>query len=93
MLTIVTEGGVARVVVGLRHPLQHLRSEAIRALQAAGVQVDVLREARCAAAPADEDATYAACLAANEVRQQQHTQQLQQACTCTHRAHQHHMCT
>lgn len=62
-----TAGGVSRVVVGLRHPLNHLRSEAILALQAAGVHVDVLRESRCDASLADQEATYAACLAANEV--------------------------
>lgn len=60
---------MARVVVGLRHPLRHLRSEAIGALQDAGVQVDVLGEARCSAPSSEEDATYAACLTANEVRQ------------------------
>ena len=34
--------GVGRVVVGLRHPLSHLRGKAIRALREAGVAVDVL---------------------------------------------------
>ena len=34
--------GVGRVVVGLRHPLSHLRGKAIRALREAGVAVDVM---------------------------------------------------
>ncbi|GLC48449.1 hypothetical protein PLESTB_000099000 [Pleodorina starrii] len=37
-------GGVSRVVVGLRHPLRHLRSRAIGMLRAAGVRVDVLAD-------------------------------------------------
>jgi diaminohydroxyphosphoribosylaminopyrimidine deaminase/5-amino-6-(5-phosphoribosylamino)uracil reductase len=36
--------GVARVVVGLRHPLPHLRGRAVAALRRAGVRVDVLGE-------------------------------------------------
>ena len=34
--------GVARVVVGLPHPVPHFRGQAVRALRAAGIQVDVL---------------------------------------------------
>ncbi|GIL89012.1 hypothetical protein Vretimale_16283 [Volvox reticuliferus] len=37
-------GGVSRAVVGLRHPLRHLRSRAITMLRAAGVTVDVLAD-------------------------------------------------
>ncbi|KAK9138624.1 hypothetical protein Sjap_009218 [Stephania japonica] len=36
--------GVSRVVVGIRHPLQHLRGKAIQALRSEGLQVDVLGE-------------------------------------------------
>ncbi len=63
-----TDGQVARVVVGIRHPLPHLRNESITALQAAGILVDVLREVPCVAGVegAEEDA-YKACLMANEV--------------------------
>ena len=57
--------GVARVVVGLRHPLPHLRGAAIAALRAGGVAVAVLGEAPCSAPPADADAALDACLAAN----------------------------
>lgn len=35
---------MSRVVVGIRHPLQHLRGKAIRALRSEGLQVDVLGE-------------------------------------------------
>ncbi|XP_020243908.1 riboflavin biosynthesis protein PYRR, chloroplastic isoform X1 [Asparagus officinalis] len=38
------QAGISRVVVGMRHPLQHLRGEAIRSLRSEGVQVDVLGE-------------------------------------------------
>ncbi|XP_022149979.1 riboflavin biosynthesis protein PYRR, chloroplastic-like [Momordica charantia] len=36
--------GIKRVVFGIRHPLQHLRGNAVRALRSQGVQVDVLGE-------------------------------------------------
>ena len=36
------QAGVARVVVGLRHPLPHLRGVAVGDLRAAGLEVDVL---------------------------------------------------
>ncbi|KAF8061418.1 hypothetical protein HT031_004509 [Scenedesmus sp. PABB004] len=60
--------GVARVVVGLRHPLAHLRNKAVRAYAAAGLAVDVLGEAPLGggAAPGAADAALARCLAANE---------------------------
>lgn len=69
-------GGVARVVVGLRHPLRHLRGGGVAALRAAGVAVDVLGEpGGGGAAPAGGaadllavDAALQACLQVNEVR-------------------------
>lgn len=38
------KAGISRVVVGIRHPLQHLRGKAIQSLRAEGLQVDVLGE-------------------------------------------------
>ncbi|KAG4922522.1 hypothetical protein JHK84_051365 [Glycine max] len=38
------QGGVKRVVVGMRHPLQHLRGNAVRALRNQGLHVDLLGE-------------------------------------------------
>ncbi|KAF7142587.1 hypothetical protein RHSIM_Rhsim05G0170800 [Rhododendron simsii] len=38
------QAGINRVVVGIRHPLQHLRGNAIRALRSEELQVDVLGE-------------------------------------------------
>ncbi|XP_077226116.1 cytidine/deoxycytidylate deaminase family protein isoform X2 [Tasmannia lanceolata] len=38
------KAGISRVVVGLRHPLRHLRGNAIRTLRRERVQVDVLGE-------------------------------------------------
>ncbi|KAJ1279089.1 hypothetical protein BS78_04G128800 [Paspalum vaginatum] len=38
------QAGIARVVVGLRHPLKHLRGKAIQALRGEGIQVDVVGE-------------------------------------------------
>lgn len=38
------QAGISRVVVGIRHPLQHLRGNAIRALRSEQLQVDVLGE-------------------------------------------------
>ncbi|KAF4360218.1 hypothetical protein F8388_016750 [Cannabis sativa] len=43
-VSALVEAGIARVVVGIRHPLQHLRGNAVRALRGQGVQVDVLGE-------------------------------------------------
>lgn len=57
---------LARVVVGMRHPLPHLRGAAVAQLRAAGLRVDVLGEARCAAPAEDADAALDACLAANQ---------------------------
>ncbi|KAL6634345.1 hypothetical protein ACP70R_027016 [Stipagrostis hirtigluma subsp. patula] len=38
------QAGITRVVVGLRHPLKHLRGKAIQALRSQGIQVDVVGE-------------------------------------------------
>ncbi|CAH9077118.1 unnamed protein product [Cuscuta epithymum] len=38
------QAGIARVVIGIRHPLQHLRGNAIHALRSQGLQVDVIGE-------------------------------------------------
>ncbi|CAI8613276.1 unnamed protein product [Vicia faba] len=38
------QGGVKRVVIGMRHPLQHFRGKAVRALRSQGLQVDLLGE-------------------------------------------------
>nr|CAB3449768.1 unnamed protein product [Digitaria exilis] len=38
------QAGITRVVVGLRHPLKHLRGKAIKALRSEGIQVDVVGE-------------------------------------------------
>ncbi|XP_057963282.1 riboflavin biosynthesis protein PYRR, chloroplastic [Malania oleifera] len=38
------QAGITRVVVGIRHPLRHLRGNAIRLLRSEGMQVDVLGE-------------------------------------------------
>ncbi|XP_021314969.1 riboflavin biosynthesis protein PYRR, chloroplastic isoform X1 [Sorghum bicolor] len=38
------QAGITRVVVGLRHPLKHLRGKAIQALRSEGIQVDVVGE-------------------------------------------------
>ncbi|WOL12813.1 riboflavin biosynthesis protein PYRR, chloroplastic isoform X1 [Canna indica] len=38
------QAGISRVVMGLRHPLQHLRGKAIQSLRSEGVQVDILGE-------------------------------------------------
>ncbi|KAM0831925.1 hypothetical protein ACQ4PT_065207 [Festuca glaucescens] len=38
------QAGITRVVVGLRHPLKHLRGKAIQSLRSEGIQVDVVGE-------------------------------------------------
>ncbi|KAI7731172.1 hypothetical protein M8C21_012225 [Ambrosia artemisiifolia] len=38
------KAGITRLVIGIRHPLQHLRGKAIQTLRAEGLQVDVLGE-------------------------------------------------
>ena len=59
--------GVSRVVIGLPHPLGHLRGAAIGSLRANGVEVDVLGVSQAAADPAHEQAALEACLTVNEV--------------------------
>eukprot|EP00775_Hariotina_reticulata_P012021 gene12021-12166_t len=67
-LTALLAAGVSRVVVGLRHPLAHLRSKAITAYQAAGLDVVTLGEAPLAPGidPAAADVVLNACMVANE---------------------------
>ncbi|XP_028107888.1 riboflavin biosynthesis protein PYRR, chloroplastic isoform X2 [Camellia sinensis] len=43
-VSALVQAGITRVVVGIRHPLQHLRGNAIRALRSEELQVDVLGE-------------------------------------------------
>ncbi|OMO77970.1 CMP/dCMP deaminase, zinc-binding protein [Corchorus capsularis] len=43
-VSALVQAGITRAVVGIRHPLQHLRGNAIRALRSQGLQVDVLGE-------------------------------------------------
>ena len=68
-LEALLRSGVARVVVGMRHPLSHMRGAALSHLQASGVDVQLL-EAHADAGTAGTPAAAAlrACLDANEVR-------------------------
>ncbi|PKI33595.1 hypothetical protein CRG98_046014, partial [Punica granatum] len=43
-VSALVQAGIVRVVVGMRHPLQHLRGNAVRALRSQGIRVDVLGE-------------------------------------------------
>ncbi|KAK2974283.1 hypothetical protein RJ640_016769 [Escallonia rubra] len=43
-VSALVKAGIGRVVIGIRHPLQHLRSNAIRTLRSERLQVDVLGE-------------------------------------------------
>ncbi|XP_078156295.1 cytidine/deoxycytidylate deaminase family protein [Carex rostrata] len=43
-VSALVQAGISRVVVGLRHPLQHLRGKAIQSLRSQGIQVHVLGE-------------------------------------------------
>ncbi|KAI9083908.1 hypothetical protein K1719_034166 [Acacia pycnantha] len=43
-VSALVQGGVKRVVIGMRHPLPHLRGNAVRAFRSQGVQVYVLGE-------------------------------------------------
>ena len=61
--------GVSRVVLGLQHPLKHLRGQAARALQDSGVPVLLLGQGPAAAEAAAQHAALQACLQVNEVRQ------------------------
>ncbi|BDA48102.1 Riboflavin biosynthesis protein RibD at N-terminal half [Coccomyxa sp. Obi] len=60
------QSGVRRVVVGIRHPLAHLRGNAVRALRSAGVSVDVLEDAGSSADPERVAECLHACLQVNE---------------------------
>ena len=60
--------GVARVVMGLRHPLAHLRGVGEAAMLRAGIAVEVLGEAPAAAPPERCADALSACLRVNEVR-------------------------
>ena len=55
------------MVVGLPHPLRHLKGVATAALRAAGVRVDVLGSSPCLASIASQEEALHACLAVNEV--------------------------
>ncbi|KAF3452470.1 hypothetical protein FNV43_RR02903 [Rhamnella rubrinervis] len=43
-VTALVQAGITNVVVGIRHPLQHLRGNAVKALRSQGLQVHVLGE-------------------------------------------------
>ncbi|KAK6156465.1 hypothetical protein DH2020_010713 [Rehmannia glutinosa] len=43
-VSALVQAGIARVVIGIRHPLQHLRGKAVRAFRGEGMLVDVLGE-------------------------------------------------
>ncbi|KAL9831539.1 Riboflavin biosynthesis protein PYRR [Arabidopsis thaliana] len=43
-VSALVQAGIERVVVGIRHPLQHLRGSAIRELRSHGIEVNVLGE-------------------------------------------------
>ncbi|XP_027089562.1 riboflavin biosynthesis protein PYRR, chloroplastic-like [Coffea arabica] len=43
-VSALVNAGISRVVIGIRHPLPHLRGNAIRALRSEGLKVDVLGE-------------------------------------------------
>lgn len=43
-VSALVQAGVTRVVIGIRHPLQHLRGKAIRVFRSEGLLVDVLGE-------------------------------------------------
>ncbi|GAX84404.1 hypothetical protein CEUSTIGMA_g11826.t1 [Chlamydomonas eustigma] len=60
-------GGVQRVVLGMRHPLDHARGRAVCALRAAGLVVDVLGEAFVS--PEDSQLEAAALQACTEVNE------------------------
>ena len=59
--------GVRRVVLGIRHPLAHLRGKAVRALRSSGVTVDILEDAGSSADPDRLEECLRACLQVNEV--------------------------
>ncbi|KAJ8770259.1 hypothetical protein K2173_012701 [Erythroxylum novogranatense] len=44
VVSALVQGGVSRVVIGIRHPLSHLQGNAVRAQRSPGLQVDVLQK-------------------------------------------------
>lgn len=58
--------GVSRVVMGLLHPLPHLRGRAAHTLRAAGISVSVLEPGSAAQGQAAQQCLQA-CLEVNEV--------------------------
>lgn len=63
------ESGVARVVVGMRHPLPHMRGAALACLRSRGVEVDLLEsEVEAGRGGLDGAAALRACLDVNAVR-------------------------
>ncbi|KAL6756403.1 hypothetical protein V8C86DRAFT_79851 [Haematococcus lacustris] len=58
--------GVQRVVLGLRHPLPHMRGAAVQAFYSHGLAVDVLGLSECTADEAHEASVLQGVLAANE---------------------------
>lgn len=62
------QAGVSRVVLGIRHPLAHLRGKAVRALRSSGVTVDILEDAGSSVDPQRFEECLHACLQVNEVR-------------------------
>ncbi len=65
-LRALTDSGVTRVVVGMRHPLPHARGRGVAALRGGGMRVDVLGEAPAAADEALQQRAIRACLSVNE---------------------------
>jgi diaminohydroxyphosphoribosylaminopyrimidine deaminase/5-amino-6-(5-phosphoribosylamino)uracil reductase len=68
-VSALVSSGVSRVVVGLLHPLMHLRGQAAAALRAAGIPVDVLQQHSTAGQDQQSAAQRAlqTCLQVNEV--------------------------
>ena len=58
---------VSRVVIGLEHPLKHLRGVAAEALRARGVEVHVLGQGLAGADDSAVQSALDACLQVNEV--------------------------
>ncbi|GMH40533.1 hypothetical protein BSKO_08437 [Bryopsis sp. KO-2023] len=59
-------GGVERVVIGLKHPLPHLRGKALQALMAHGISVVSLEGSPSVAEPEAVEGALMDCLKANE---------------------------
>jgi len=65
-VTALVNSGVSRIVVGLLHPLAHLRGQAVRTLKEAGISVNVLQPGSSAQSQAAQQCLQA-CLQVNEV--------------------------